>query len=198
MNLLLIAEACLKLGIPVAVLSWVMFSWLHSEGKLDIAANRKDLASDLKKIKKTYKHDKAEQAKQRKKVKPSLKEKLQNFNFMRANESQTDQANDSANMIFDRWMWFGSGFYGLAALWTFIIVEVQDMFRFVFAFPGFAEIFKHGVVQAIIDLVLNQLMNIFSAFVWFNYWSDASLLTWVLVAYVGYLAGLQVAKYQRK
>lgn len=198
MNLLLIAEACLKLGIPVAVLSWLMFSWLHSEGKLNIAANRKDLASDLKQMKKTHKDEKVAQAKRRKKAKPSLKERLQKLNFMQANESQGDQASDSANMIFDRWMWFGSGFYGLAALWTFIIVEVQDMLRFVFAFPGFAEIFKNGVIQAIIDLVMNQLMNILSAFIWFTYWSDGSLITWVLVAYLGYLAGLQVAKYQRK
>ena len=198
MNLLLIAEASLKLGIPLGVLSWVMFSWLHSEGKLDIAANRKTIESNLKQMKKTHKSEKVAQAKQGKLKKTSLKEKLQKLNFMHANNSPQDQTSDSANMIFDRWMWFGSGFYGLAALWTFVIVEIQDMLRFITTFPGFAEIFKDGVVHVIVDLIVNQIMNIVSAFIWFTYWSDGSMITWVVVAYLGYLAGLKVAKYQRK
>jgi hypothetical protein len=40
---------------------------------------------------------------------------------------------------------------------------------------------------------MNQLSNLINAFVWFSYW-DGSMLIWVLVAYAGYLAGIEAAR----
>ena len=47
-----------------------------------------------------------------KKIKASFKgEKKRTF----AEKSKTD-------LVFERWMYFGSGFYGLAALWTLVVI----------------------------------------------------------------------------
>jgi len=40
---------------------------------------------------------------------------------------------------------------------------------------------------------MNQLSNLISAFMWFSYW-DGSMLIWVLVAYAGYIAGIEAAR----
>lgn len=161
MDSLKILEAVFKLGVPILVLSWLLFSWLYREGKLEIKADRKSTAGSLKEMKKASK----------------------------------EKGVGGQNYIYDKWMWFGSGFYGLAALWTFLVIELVDIVSFVFNFPGFASLLVDGFVKMIIGVFLNQLANIISAFVWFNYWSEnSSPLIWFIVAYLAYLGGIELAK----
>ena len=153
-------EAVFKLGVPILVLSWLLFSWLYREGKLEIKADRKATAGSLKEMKKASK----------------------------------DKDVRGQNYIYDKWMWFGSGFYGLAALWTFLVMELVDAINFIFNFPGFASLLAGGFINVIIRGLMNQLENIISAFLWFNYWSDGSPFIWLIVSYFGYLGGIELAK----
>ena len=189
-----ILEASIKLGIPMAVLSGLLFHWLHSEGKLDIGADRKTIASNLKQMKKSQKDERrtAAKAPKKKTEHASFKARLAHI-FQFDNPVQND-ASDNANFLFDRWMWFGSGFYGLAALWTLVVLETLDVFRFIFAFPGFNAIFENGIIGAIVDFALNQIGNFVSAFLWFTYWGNDSVVVWILVAYLGYFVGTAIAK----
>ncbi|MFT6045345.1 MAG: hypothetical protein ACI9WC_001045 [Arenicella sp.] len=160
MDLLLILSATLKLGLPVLMLSWLLFSWLYREGKLERKADRKETAGSLKEMK---------------------------------IESKA-KGQGGQNYLYDKWMWFGSGFYGLAALWTFMVIELLDFAKFVFNFPGFASLFAEGIINTLVTVLVNQLGNILSAFIWFNYWSDGSPITWFLIAYLSYLGGIELAK----
>jgi len=178
----------------MAVLSWLMFTWLHGQGKLDIAADRKTIASNLKEMKKSQKSERKARTAERKKIKRGARIKNKFANLMQMNNSDQNDPNENANFIFNRWMWFGSGFYGLAALWTLVVIEILDVLRFIFAFPGFDVIFANGIIGAIVDFLLNQLSNFISAFLWFGYWGDGSVLVWVLVAYAGYFIGTEFAK----
>ena len=83
---------------------------------------------------------------------------------------------------------FGSGFYGLAGLWTFTIIEIGDFFSFIWNFPGIGVLFEDGVLDFIISLLINQLGNFITALLWFGYWpgDDHSTLIWILIAYLGY------------
>ena len=147
------------LGVPVGFMSWLVFSWLYADNKLDLEAERKTIAANLKQMKK------------------SSRSEQKDLNYMHR-----------------KWMWFGGGFYGLAALWTFFIVEVMDFLRFASNFPGFAKLFENGIANMVVNLISNQVGNIVNAFVWFNYWSDKSIVITALIAYLGYLAGVQLAK----
>ena len=161
MQALPILEAVFKLGVPILVLSWLLFSWLYREGKLEIKADRKATAGSLKEMKKASK----------------------------------DKDVGGQNYIYDKWMWFGSGFYGLAALWTFLVMELMDIINFFFNFPGFASLLAGGFINVIVKGLLNQLENIVSAFVWFNFWSDnSSPVIWFIISYLGYLGGIELAK----
>ena len=100
------------------------------------------------------------------------------------------------NLVQSKWMQFGGGFYGLAALWTFIVIELEQLIQFLSSFPGFAELTKNGIVNMIIQLGVEQIKNFVAAMVWFLYWAPqgAAIGVWFLVAYVSYLTGDHLAK----
>ena len=160
-----ILKAIIELGLPLALLSWLIFMRLFVSGELDRQSDRKGIERGVKKIKASFKNEK----------KKSFAEK-----------SKTD-------LVFEKWMYFGSGFYGLAALWTFLVIELSELIDFVFNFPGLDVLFGDGLISFLFNVGMNQLGNLISAFVWFSYW-DGSMLIWVLVAYAGYHAGIEAAR----
>lgn len=159
-----ILEASVKLGLPLMGLSWLLYSWLYREGQLDSSANRKATDASLKELKKN-----------RKKNRNSHQGGRQNF-------------------LLDKWLWMGGGFYGLAALWTLIVVEIIDFFNFIFNIAEFFSQLENGLGGLISSIITNQIANLVSAFVWFNYWSGAFNFKWVLIAYLGYIVGIKLAK----
>lgn len=84
--------------------------------------------------------------------------------------------------MMQKWMWFGSSFYGLAGIWTFVVIEIGDLLRVVFNPSSIPESFDHGFITAAVELVLNQLGNLITAFLWLSYWADKGVITWLLVA----------------
>jgi hypothetical protein len=154
-------EATLKLGVPMVILSWLIFTWLYGRGELDRKTDRKTIDAQVKKIRKSYK---------------------------KREKSKKD------NYLIEKWMWFGSGFYGLAGLWTFVVIEVADIFRILFEPSLIIHSLDDGVIAAVVNVFLNQLGNVISAFVWFSYWADDGMLVWMLAAYAGYWAGVELAR----
>ena len=92
-------------------------------------------------------------------------------------------------------MKFGGGFYGVTAFITWIYIELGEAVSFILNFSGFAELFKDGIGSFLIDLMVNQFQNFITAMIWFTYWADGerSILVWVVVPYLAYLAGLFAA-----
>ena len=102
---------------------------------------------------------------------------------------------DSAkNLIYDKWMWFGSGFYGLAGLWTLLVIEVREFVGFIFNLSSLGSLAADGLIEALIDFLISQLGNVLQAFLWFNYWPADSILIWVVVAYIGYWIGVEIGR----
>ena len=164
MIILEFVEAALWLGIPMLGMSWFLFSWLYNDGNVDRKADQKSTKAQLKSFGKTFKKE----------------------------GKSSDQS--QVAYVYKRWAAFGGGFYGLAALWTFVVVEVSDAISFVFRFPGFAELFEDGIISFVVELLVSQVGNVVSAFVWFAYWPSETMILWVLVAYVGYRLGMELAK----
>lgn len=161
-------EAVLWLGLPMLLLSWFLFNWLYNNGDVDREADQKSTKKQLKSLGKSFKKDK----------------------------TQTDKS--QAAYVYGRWAAFGGGFYGLAALWTFVVIEVSQTIRFVLRFPGFAELFEDGFFDFAVDLIVNQLGNVIQAFVWFAYWPSDIMILWVAVAYFGYRLGMTLAKQKKQ
>ncbi len=160
--LIQILQAFIALGLPVAILSWLVLRQLYDKGKLNRTDDHKQVAANLKELKKRNRESK-----------------------------ELGQ-----NLIQTKWMQFGGGFYGLAALWTFVVIEVTDVFRLITDFPGFAALFEGGVISLLVSLLVNQIQNLVAAFVWFRFWAGdgSSIPIWFAIAYAGYLAGMYAAR----
>ena len=161
MNFYTLLEVTTKLGIPMIVLSWIIFAWLYGGGDLDRKSNRKSIATQVKTMKKSFKKKKD---------------------------------GGTSNYMVEKWMWFGGGFCGLAGLWTFVVTEIAEVIRIIFNPALLSEAFDDGFVSAVIDLAVNQSSNLVTVFVWFGYWSDDNVIVSLLVAYVGYWIGVEMAR----
>ena len=161
MNFYTLFEVTTKLGIPMIVLSWIIFAWLYGGGDLDRKSNRKSIATQVKTMKKSFKKKKD---------------------------------GGTSNYMVEKWMWFGGGFCGLAGLWTFVVTEIAEVIRIIFNPALLSEAFDDGFVSAVIDLAVNQSSNLVTVFVWFGYWSDDNVIVSLLVAYVGYWIGVEMAR----
>lgn len=154
------------LGLPLVVLSWVLFSWLFVSGDIDHQDDHEAITQKLKELKKLDK---------------SLRRGV----------------GGKKNFFFDKWMWFGSGFYGMAGFWTLLVIEVGEIAG-LFMNPVLdAEATPRGIIEVILSFLMDQLGNIIQAFLWFSYWPADSILVWVLIAYLGYWLGVELAKHQK-
>ena len=100
------------------------------------------------------------------------------------------------NFLYRKWMWFGSGFYGLAGLWTFFVIEISDLFSFLIHPVVVLSRMQEDFVQFLITFLMNQAGNLLSAFRWFGYWTDDndSILLWIAIAWLGYWVGNKLAR----
>lgn len=89
-------------------------------------------------------------------------------------------------------MVFGSGFYGLAAFWTLLVIEFFSLAELAGSLLTLS-LFEDGWLQLLIGLATEQLSNFIFALLWFNYWGD-SLLANFAVAYAGYWLGIEAAR----
>jgi hypothetical protein len=104
----------------------------------------------------------------------------------------------SGNYLYRQWLMFGGGFYGLAALWTLLSIEVGELISFLFNFD-LQELMADGFVAMLLNFIAAQVNNIVTAAVWFAYWPEGNqpILPWVLMAYAGYLLGIHLAREQQ-
>jgi len=105
-------------------------------------------------------------------------------------------APESPGFLEQRWMKFGGGFYGITATTTFFMIEAGELWQFLLNLPGTDGLFKGGLIDFIVGVIINQIQNFISAFIWFGYWVDDGdfLLVWLLVPYGAYLLGLAAAE----
>ncbi len=161
-----ILKAIIELGLPLALLSWLIFMRLFVSGELDRQADRKRIERGVKKIKASFKSEK------KKKHSPK-------------NQKPTSSSRNGCISAVAFTVWQHSG-HSWSLRWVSSSASSS-------IFPGFDVLFGDGLISFLFNLGMNQLSNLISAFVWFSYW-DGSMLIWTLVAYAGYLAGIEAAR----
>lgn len=173
--------AFFTVGIPVAVTAYLLIGWLIHSGRLQSFSSRKELDEHIRGIKR-----------EKKELKKELKKKKEK------REKESDVA-------FRKWLQFGGGFYGTAALYTFVVNEIIDIFRFVgkiLNFPNWEIDWAIGsiisfLISAFVDFLINSLQNFLSAILWFMEWGpeDDGLRIGMnfVMAYIGYGVGSRFA-----
>jgi len=98
-----------------------------------------------------------------------------------------------------RWFRFGTGYYGIMALLTFIIYEYQDFVAFWSQPNALANLIANFGIGTIVNFIVNQITNFITAFLWPRYWfsglQSTQLIIWFAMTYGCYLAGAYCAKF---
>ncbi len=93
-----------------------------------------------------------------------------------------------------KWMEFGGGFYGLAALYTFALIELGEIGSFITDFPGVSALLSAGPISLIIDFFIDRMMNFVASMLWFTWWGENQIVWNFVIAYSAYYAGMYLAK----
>jgi len=98
-------------------------------------------------------------------------------------------------LIYNRWAWFGGGFYGLAGFWTFLVIETVDLITFLTG-GNYLSAVSGNLLDLVISFLINQLANSIKALLWFSYWPGPgeSMLIWIAAGYLGYWCGIELAR----
>lgn len=93
-----------------------------------------------------------------------------------------------------KWFSFGGGFYGLVALYTWILIEWDDVSEFIMDLGDLVFRLDIGVL---IRLFIESIMNFVAAIAWPVYWLQKADNPWIWfgVAYAGYWLGIQAARH---
>ena len=115
---------------------------------------------------------------------------------MRKTEKESKQASDS--LVHAKWMKFGGGFYGVTAAWTLIYIEASGIVGVVLHPSVVLDMFDKGIGHFIAQKISGQVTTLVDAATWFAWWPQKGHgpMAWFVVAYVAYLAGLNLARHE--
>jgi len=99
--------------------------------------------------------------------------------------------------LHSKWMKFGGGFYGTVAMYTYGLVEFNELRTFIAEFGGFAAFVSNLSINVLIDIFIEGVMNFVVAISWPVYWiaefGAERIWIWGGVAYAGYWLGMKAA-----
>ncbi|UTW56058.1 hypothetical protein [Kordiimonas sp. SCSIO 12610] len=166
--------AFLFAAIPLFAVTYLLIGWAIKSGKIGDFQDRKGFEAAVKTMR--------EERKKQKKDK-SAKATLKN-----------------ENLFTRKWFDFGGGFYGLMALITYAYIEIIEVFQFIGKLMdlSIAKILSNLGFDILVAFIINSIMNLVNAFIWFIYWKNEFDLNhiwiWIIMAYLGYLAGAKMAR----
>jgi hypothetical protein len=161
--------------------------WSIVSGRLPRFSDAKDLQAQFKK-----KRDEIKQAKKLAKQKKQSEE---------TNKEQAHQDSEpffhkrkGGDILYGKLLFFGGGFYGTMALFTYMIIEVVEILAFFGKIIDVTHWHFTFSIQFLVDLFINSIMNIVAAFIWFQtlpkYVDVNNGFIWIAAAYLGYLGGV--------
>jgi hypothetical protein len=178
-------------ALPVACFTFLTVQWAIASGRMPKFSDAKDLQAQYKK-----------QRDEIKEAKRTAKEKKQ------AGEPKTQQnqhenepffhKRKGGDLMFNKLLFFGGGFYGTMALFTYLIIEVLEILAFLGKIVDLANWHFTFDIQFLVALFVNSIMNIVAAFIWFQtlpgYVDVNNGFIWIAAIYIGYLGGIHFTK----
>jgi len=105
---------------------------------------------------------------------------------------------EKINPVHDKWLKFGGGYYGTVALYTWFLIECQDIADTISRFGGFAAWLRSLGIDLLINMFIEGVMNFVAAIAWPAYWISElgadRIWLWMAIAYGGYWLGMKAAQ----
>jgi hypothetical protein len=176
-------RASIMAGIPVALASYFLFSWALRRRQLGTMTSLKEVEQEIKRQSK-------EQSRLRK------ERKRAGVGSMLAEGAHLSRASQ-LDLVHNKWLAFGGGFYGVVGLLTYVVVELGDLRDFLLGFESVWALISRFGLDMLVELLVNALRNFVVAIAWPAYWlSDIHsdyIWLWFAVAYAAYWGGARLA-----
>jgi hypothetical protein len=202
MNLLTdIFYAVVLAGLPLMALTFAVIWWALHRGRLrgesvgELQKSIQALAARQKSDKKNRKNRKNEARQGGAQAMLDLESDLLDF------EGDLDpgtEGRDKLDPVLEKWFSFGGGFYGIVALFTWLVIEWNEVWGFLVNLPGIVFSFDVGsLISLVISFFIESLMNFITAIAWPMYWLGVAgnPWVWIAVAYGGYWLGIKAARH---
>jgi hypothetical protein len=197
MQIIIEAIRAAALGaLPIACFTFLTVQWSIVSGRLPKFSDAKDLQTQYKKQRTEIKEAKRIAKENKKTGQPEIEQ---------AQQEHQQQENTSffhkrkgGDLMFNKLLFFGGGFYGTMALFTYLIIEVIEILTFFGKIIDVTNWHFTFSIQFLVDLFINSIMNIVAAFIWFqtlpDYVDVNNGFVWIAAAYLGYLGGVHFTK----
>lgn len=184
-------RAILYGGVPVAVFTFMVLQWSIASGRLARFDDSKGLEKQFKdhrKAKKAAKKEAKAEAIRRVEAGEEAEAPAAKKPFFRKDAG--------SDLLHDKVMFFGGGFYGMMALFAYCVIEVGEIFQFLAVVFTPGAWFENLGFDLIFGFIINTFVNIGMAFAWFiplqEYVDIGNGWIWIAAAYAGYMAGLRL------
>lgn len=174
-------------GLPVAVFTFLVLQWSIASGRLERFGDSAELKKQFEKQKKARKKTRAESKK---------REKTESLTTSPRPGKPVFHKDAGADFFHNKVMFFGGGFYGTMALFTYAIIEIEEIWQFLGAVFAPGQWFVNLGFDLILGFFINSITNIVKAFTWFSTLPDYAPVgngfIWLVAAYGGYMLALKV------
>lgn len=162
-------QALIIVGLPIGLFTLAMIWWALHRGHLQKTEDFKGLEHEIKSMTKN---------KNKKKQKSSPRE-------------------NNSDFIHKKWMSFGGGFYGIVALFTWLVIEINEIVEMVSNLGGILKFLQSLNIGLIVHVFIEGFMNFIIAIIWPVYWikqiSTGQTWIWFIAAFAGYSIGMKLA-----
>lgn len=111
--------------------------------------------------------------------------------------SKDKESKPKGDLVHNKWLAFGGGFYGVVGVLTYAVVELGEIRDFLVQFSGIGDLLSSLSIGLFIGLIVDAFANFIVAIAWPIYWlSDIRsdyIWIWFPVAYLGYWTGARLA-----
>lgn len=112
---------------------------------------------------------------------------------------QWEENGERGNPVFQKWMTFGGGFYGMMSFITYIVIEGREIVSFFAEHSTIDALLEQLTFGNLIGLFYQSFLNLIPAFLWWAQWPDFIDMSngwiWLIVAYLGHEAGVYSASW---
>ncbi len=172
--------AVLQAGLPMGLFTLALVWWALRHGLLHEHMDTAALKRELKAMSRNNRKARKEHKRLKRQKKPQDELPVQ-------------------HPLQKKWAKFGGGFYGVAAFFTYAVVEVTDVCSTIMKFDGFAGFLQRLNFDLLVNMMVNALTNFITAMLWPAYWlqriDSQQPWLWFAAAYGGYWLGLRSAQH---
>ena len=113
-------------------------------------------------------------------------------------EKELDENGDEkSGWLMENWVTFGGGFYGTMAFFTYLFLELGQLYQMVGTLLE-NEFSINFFISLAVEEFADAILNLVNAFIWFNYWPKVFdmifPLGWLAIAYGAYWLAVQAVR----